>query len=398
MCSAKYKPRSYLQLIAGLVLGAGTQVAPQAIAADPIVIGVLHSEQYTYAAMMRNSYEMALEAINREGGINGRPLKLVFADDQGKREPGENAVRELVKRSAPVMLVGGYQSSNTVYTARVADKLNVPLLITTAADDRITQRKWRNVYRMNPPAGEYAKGVEDLLRQRVKPASMAIVYENSPYGTGAALRMMWFCREYDIALTKLIPYHKERTSPAYFQNLLQPLTNGTPDVIYMVSYLNDAAQLVKTLRGLNLGSLLIGGAGGFTHQKFIGMAGDAAEGVLTATLWTPQLPYPGAQDYYNAYQQKYSAIPDYHGAEAYAALFVVADVLRRAKSLRPDAIRAALNDTDVKTAFGPVVFQSYEKFERQNRLPTMVLKVVNKAFEVIWPEDIATTKLTAPAR
>jgi branched-chain amino acid transport system substrate-binding protein len=368
------------------------------MAADSIVIGVLHSERYTYATMMRNSYEMALAAINGQGGINGRPLQLVYADDQGEREPGEKAVRELVKRSAPVMLIGGYQSSNTVYTARVADKLGVPLLITTAADDRITQRKWRNVYRMNPPAGEYAKGVEDLLQQRIKPVSMAIVYENSPYGTGAALRMMWFCREYDIALSKLIPYHKERADPAYFQNLLEPLKDDTPEVIYMVSYLKDAVLLVKTMRELKLDSMLIGGAGGFTHQKFIGMAGDAADGVLTATLWTPQLPYPGAQEYYKTYQQKHSVAPDYHGAEAYAALFVVADVLKRAKSLRPEAIREALNDTNVKTTFGPVVFQSYSKFERQNRLPTMVLKVVNNAFEVIWPEDIATSGLTVPAQ
>ncbi len=392
------RQRFHLRLLAGLAFAASIQAVPQAIAADPIVIGVLHSERYTYAGMMRNSYEMALEAINKQGGINGRPLTLVFADDQGEREPGEDAVRELVKRSAPVMLVGGYQSSNTVYTARVADKLNVPLLITTAADDRITQRKWRNVYRMNPPAGEYAKGVEDLLQQRIRPASMAIVYENSPYGTGAALRMMWFCREYDIALTKLIPYHKERASTDYFQNLLEPLKADTPEVIYMVSYLTDATLLVKTLRELRIDSMLIGGAGGFTHQKFIGMAGDAADGVLTATLWTPQLPYTGAKEYYSAYQQKYSAIPDYHGAEAYAVLFVVADVLKRAKSLEPEAIRTALTDTNFETAFGPVVFQNYEKFERQNRLPTMVLKVVNNAFEVVWPEDIATSKLAVPAQ
>ncbi|MDH3671676.1 MAG: ABC transporter substrate-binding protein [Gammaproteobacteria bacterium] len=365
-------------------------------ASEPITIGVLHSETYPYAAMMRNSYQMALDTINRDGGIKGRPLNLVFADDRGKREAGENAVRQLIKQSAPVMLVGGYASSNTVYTARIADKLNVPLLITTAADDRITQRKWTNVYRMNPPAGEYAKGVEELLQKHIKPTSMAIVYENSPYGTGAALRMMWFCREYDIALSKLIPYHKERANAAYFQDILEPLRDDTPDVIYMVSYLNDAVLLVKTLRERKIDSLLIGGAGGFTHQKFISMAGDAAEGVLTATLWTQQLPYPGAQEYYNFYQKKYSVSPDYHGAEAYAALFVVADVLKRADSFRPESIRAALNETNVKTAFGPVVFQQYGKFERQNSLPTMVLQVVDEAFEVVWPEDIATSKLTVP--
>lgn len=366
---------------------------------DALVVGVLHSEQYPFAQMMINSYDMALEVINRNGGIKGRQLKLVFADDRGERQAGERAVRQLAEDSGAVMLVGGYESRNTIHTARVADELDLPFMVITAADDRITQRQWKNVYRMNPPASEYAKGVEQMLLENVKPASMAIVYENSPYGTGAALRMMWFCREYDINLNKLIPYHKERaerSGPEYLQNLLKPMQGDAPDVIYMVSYLNDAVLLVKTLRDLQIDSLLIGGAGGFTHHKFIDMAGEPAEGVLTATLWTPHMPYPGAMDYYRLYRQKHSVPPDYHGAEAYSALFVVADVLERADTLESESIHAAFSRTDIKTAFGPVAFQSYGKFERQNSLPTMVLKVVNGAFEVAWPQDIGTTISTVP--
>lgn len=378
-----------------LVIGAfgGSKVLE---AAEPITIGVLHSETYTYAEMMRNSYQLALDAINGEGGIRGRPLKLVFADDRGEREAGEEAVRSLVKKSEVVMLVGGYQSTNTIYTARVADKLNVPFLVTTAADDRITQRKWANVYRMNPPAGEYAKGVEGLLQKRIRPKSMAIVYENSPYGTGAALRMMWFCREHDIPLTKIIPYHKERAGSEYLRKLVQSLQTNQPDVIYMVSYLRDAVLLTKTLRGLAINSWLIGGAGGFTSPKFISDAGDAANGVLTATLWTRQLPYSGTAQYYELYRQRHSTAPDYHGAEAYASLFVIADALRRAASLRPEDIRSALDATEVETAFGPVHFQNYGKFQRQNSLSTMVLQVVDGSFEVVWPEETATSSLIAP--
>jgi branched-chain amino acid transport system substrate-binding protein len=373
--------------------------ARAAESSDPIVVGVLHSERYPFAQMMKNSYDMALEAINRKGGIKGRQLKLVFADDQGEKEAGERAVKRLAKDSGAVMLVGGYESRNTIYTARVADRLDLPFMVITAADDRITQRQWKNVFRMNPPASEYAKGVEQMLRDKIKPASMAIVYENSPYGTGAALRMMWFCREYDISLNKLIPYHRERAErlgPEYLQNLLKPVQVDAPDVIYMVSYLNDAVLLVKTLRDLRIDSLLIGGAGGFTHHKFTDMAGESAEGVLTATLWTPQMPYPGAMDYYSLYLQKYSAPPDYHGAEAYSALFVVADVLQRADTLGSDSIHAAFSQTKIETAFGPVMFQSYGKFERQNSLPTMVLKVEDGAFEVVWPQDVGTSTSTVP--
>lgn len=380
-------------LVIGAVAGPKTSQA-----VEPIIIGVLHSEKYTYANMMRNSYEMALEVVNAEGGIKGRPLKLIFADDQGEREVGEEAVRSLVNKSGVVMLVGGYQSSNTLYTARIADKLNVPFLVTTAADDRITQRKWANVYRMNPPAGEYAKGVEGLLQKSIRPESMAIIYENSPYGTGAALRMMWFCREHDIPLSKMIPYHKERASTEYLGKLVQSLQTEQPDVIYMVSYLKDAVLLTKTIRELGINSWLIGGAGGFTSPRFISGAGDAANGVLTATLWTQQLPYSGTAQYYARYRQRHSTAPDYHGAEAYASLFVIADALNRSASLRAEHIRAALDATEIETAFGTVRFRTYGKFQRQNSLSTMVLQVVNGSFEVVWPKEIATSSLIAPSR
>jgi branched-chain amino acid transport system substrate-binding protein len=375
----------------------GILTAPYtAAAADPIVIGGLHWEGFTYADMMRNSHEMALETINSEGGIKGRPLKLIYADDRGKRKAGEKAVRDLVKTSGAVMLVGGYGSSNTIYTAGIANDLGAPFVISTAADDRITQRQWKNIYRMNPPAKEYAKGVEELLLKKIKPASIAIVYENSPYGTGGALRMMWFCREHDIEIRKIIPYHKERESPAYYQKLLGPLREDPPDVIYMVSYLKDAVSLVRRIRELKINSLLIGGAGGFTSHKFITMAGETAENLLTATLWTPWLPYQGTKEYYEGYLKKYSTPPDYHGAEAYSVLLVAADALRRAKSLRPEDIRAALDATSMETPFGPVSFKSYGKFKRQNSLPTMVLQVTDNKFESVWPGEIATSKYKSP--
>ena len=364
---------------------------------EPVVIGVLHSETFPYALMMRNSFEMAVRAKNKEGGIKGRPLELVYADDRGEREAGEAAVKQLVQKAGAVMLVGGYASSNTIYMARVADEADRPFLITTAADDRITQRKWANVYRMNPPVDEYARGVEELLQKSIKPASMAIVYENSPFGTGGAMRMMWFCRENDIEIRKLIPYHRERAGSSYFEGLLKPLRQEPPDVIYLMSYLEDAVLLVKTIRESGINAWLIGGAGGFTHHKFITMAGDAADGLLTATLWTHQLPYDGTAEYYNLYLEKYAVPPDYHGAEAYSALSVVADVLERADSLDPENIRRALDKTDMRTPFGPVKFEAYGKFERQNSPPTMVLQVSEGAFEVVWPRHIATSDLvTAP--
>jgi len=225
---------------------------------------------------------------------------------------------------------------------------------------------------------------------------MAIVYENSPYGTSGAMRMMWFCRGNGIDLRAIEPYHKERLRADYFKRIVARLKEEPSDVIYMVSYLQDAALLVKNIRDAKIDSLLCGGAGGFTSQKFITKAGANADHLLTATLWTPQLQYPGTTEYYDQYTKKYASAPDYHGAEAYSALMVAADVLKRADSYSPASIRAALDKTDLMTPFGPVKFTSYDKFERQNSLPTQVLQIINGKFECVWPQEHATANFTAP--
>jgi branched-chain amino acid transport system substrate-binding protein len=109
------------------------------------------------------------------------------------------------------------------------------------------------------------------------------------------------------------------------------------------------------------------------------------------------LDYPGTKEYYNRYIKKYKVPPDYHGAEAYSALLVAADALKRAESFSPGAIRTALDRTDMITPFGPVKFKSYGKFERQNSLPTQVLQIINGKFECIWPQNLATSDFMVPS-
>jgi branched-chain amino acid transport system substrate-binding protein len=302
----------------------------------------------------------------------------------------------LVKDSKVIMLVGGYASTPTYAMARRANALGIPFLICTASADKITQMGWRNIYRMNPPVSEYTKGLEDFWVKNYKPKSMAIIYEDGMYGSSGARAMMEYCGDRAIDIQALIPYTAENSSSVYFRSILAPLTREPPDVIYMVSYLQDGVALVRTIRELNVKSLLCGGAGGFTLPEFINMAGDSANNLVTATLWSSQLPYPGAKGYFDRYVKMYSSAPDYHGTEAYSALFVAADALKRADSYRPKDIRAALSKTFMMTPFGPVKFYTYEDFERQNSVRTQVLQIINRKFEVIWPLDLATAKFVPP--
>ena len=397
----------WLRLSALLVFGAvgaicaqsGNAAAAAVGSEKPVAIGIplpLSGPLASFGIMMRNSFELAREAVNARGGINGRALALHYVDDQGRVDPAVRAVDDL-HQTGVAMLVGGFASDPTYAMARRAETLDMPFLVCTASADKITQAGLKNIYRLNPPISEYTQCLEAFFIKELKPRAIAIVYEDSMFGTSGAMRMMSFCTENAIEIRALIGYRSRDAAPGYFRPRLAPLLDEPPDVIYMISYLQDGIELVKAINNLNIPSQLCGGAGGFTQEDFIRRAGPSAERMLTASLWSQCSTYPGAREYFDAYTSRFGSEPDYHGAEAYSALLVAADALERASQIRADGIRAALDKTYLPTPFGPVKFYSYEKFERQNSLRTLVLQIVNGQFRCIWPLDVATAPYVAPA-
>ena len=385
-----------IRLAAGVALALPILVGLASAASVTIGIPLpLSGDLKAFGTMMKNSFEMAQTSINEAGGINGNSLEIVFADDKGEADAVKPAFDQLVA-AEPVMLVGGYASDPTYQMAQLAQKENLPFLICTASADKITQKGWKNIYRLNPPVSEYTKGLEDFLINRIKPASMAIIYENSMFGTNGALRMAEFCYDQAIEIRAQVDYDKDRITPAYFRSLLAPLTEEPPDVIYMVAYLEDALMLVNQIRDLALESLLCGGAGGFTLEEFVTRAGTSANYLVTVSLWSQHALYAGADAYYSRYVNLYGKSPDYHGAEAYSALLVASDALARTAAFTPQNIREALNRTYLITPFGPVKFSAYEDFERQNSINTLVLQIQDGKLETIWPPEFASAMFKLP--
>jgi branched-chain amino acid transport system substrate-binding protein len=179
--------------------------------------------------------------------------------------------------------------------------------------------------------------------------------------------------------------------------LLAKLMAKDPDVVFLVSYDMDAAYIVREAKEIGLDPrLFIGGTSVFTRPEFQESAGDASEHIVTPDLWACSVPYPGAMEYCNSYRAKYGRPPDYHGAQAYASIYVIADAVKRVGVLSPIALRDALTQSDTRTVFGPVKFVSHGKKARQNMPPTLLTQWINGRLETIWPRDIASARYILP--
>lgn len=367
------------------------------MAADSVKVGIvlpLTGPQAKFGEVEKLSFDLALEEINAAGGINGKKLELLIEDDTGRPDVGRSVVEKLITKDKVVMVGGGYSSSVTYAVAGVCQQNKMPFLVNTGSADKITTSGWDWIYRINPPVSHYADAVESLLVEKIKPKTVAILHENSLFGTKGAETFAKTCKKLGIKVVLKQGYEHGGID---YKPVLTQIKRLNPDIVYMVSYIMDASLLMKQSREMKLTpKMFIGGAAGFTLPEFVENAGKASDKVISATLWHQVLPFPGAMDYYNKFVKKFNRPTEYHGAEAYAAAYVIADVLKRAKSFSNTDIKKALSETDMMTVFGPVKFVDWGKMKNQNKAATYVVQWIDGKLEMVWPEAASTKKFDYP--
>jgi len=383
----------WLALVACLAFGltAGAAFAENVEFSIPLPLTGTNAK---FGEIEKRSYEMAMAEINAKGGIKGKTVVLRFEDSQGKPEISRSIAEKIIDVNKQPIVFGEYSSSSSKAVAAVAEERKTPYVVVTGASDDITQQNYKYVYRICPSNAYYAVGLMSFLETVVKPKSIAILYESSDFGTSGADEMAKSAEKVGI---KVLLKEKYEKGAVDFKPVLSAVKAANPDVIYMVSYVMDASLLMRQIKELRIDSkLFAGGAAGFAIPEFVENSKDAAEYVVTATLWSPQLPFPGTKEFAEGYKTKHGAYPSYHGAEAYATMYLIKDVLERAATWSSEDITKALAATDMTTAFGPIKFESKDGYQNQNFMETFVLQVIKGKHETIWPEKYASAKYMFP--
>jgi len=384
---------TYFALLSGFMLAsAGT--------ADTIKIGVLMpltGSNAEFGIIQKKSVVMAVDEINAAGGINEEKIEAIIADTQGKVDAGRAAIEKLITRDKVILIGGGFSSSVTWAAISIAQQKKIAFLVNSASADKITEQGWDFIFRLNQPISEhldtFASFIETVATD-IK--SAAIIHANSLTSSSDARR---FFKKSGALGLKTVTKESFETGADDFRPLLLRVKTKDPDLWYIVTDdVNDAVLLTRQSKELNLNpKLIVGGAIGFTRPEFKKSAGIASNYVAYITPWTAAVTYPGAKEYNTKFIARYNTAPTYHGAQAYAAVYVMADALKRTKARTPGNVRDALAKTDMTTIFGPVKFTAYNKKSRQNRLPTLLIQWIDGNAEIVWPQHLATKKAIYPA-
>lgn len=373
-----------------------------AFAQEAIPIGVITSLTGRYAEFgeqHRAGFNVALEELNAAGGINGQPIELVIRDDTSDVNAALSAA-ETLAQEVPLVL-GAYSSSITNPLAQFFSRQEYPFLVFTSSEDAITMPGSEWTYRLNQPASAYATVLFDIFDQLNAEgdagiSTIALIHGNGPFEASVADAAERLAEERGYELVERESYDRGVTD---FRPILNRFAGAAPDVVFMVSYAEDSVGLLRQASEVNLSpQIFAGGAAGFALPNFIEGAGPAAEYVITATTWTQDAPYEGAEDLNTRLREELGGVePSYHAAQAYAGLLAAADALSRAADLSPEAVREALDTTDIaETAYGSIRFDDYDGFQNQNPLTMLAQQVQEGAFVTVFPEDAAAAEILFP--
>lgn len=354
-------------------------------------IGVVTSQtgaQAAFGQAHKNGYAIALEEINARGGVLGKPLEIVFYDDQSKSDQAGQGVTKLVDQDHVPLILGSFSSDTTRAMLQPVMEKQVPLIMPTATADNVMETGSPWIFRLCAGATDYARSTVGFLKDNGAPKTLALVYESTNFGQSNADAMKTIAAEAGMTVVDDEPY--QHNSPDY-KALLQRVKAKNPEVVYYGSYLLDAVTLMRQSQEVDFNPKFITSAGtGFSSAEFPTDkgAGKYAEYTYSVAQWTPTAKWAGSKEFDEAFFKLTKTHPAYHATEAYVALLVAADAINRAKSAEPKAIADAIRATKLDTAFGPIQFDA----KGQNAHPVLITQVQSGQYKLIWPGDSAESK------
>ncbi|MGB5945578.1 ABC transporter substrate-binding protein [Paenisporosarcina sp.] len=299
------------------------------------VISYLTGPGAAYGEAITNGFNLALEEINEKGDVK---IELVIEDSAGKQEQALTVAQKLMSDDDIVALLGPTLSTEMNVVGPEADLNGIPILgtsTTAAGIPQIGDYVFRNSLPESlaiPAALEKAVAANDAK-------TVAILYGNDDLFTKSGYDTMK--KEAENMGLDILTIETFQKGQSDYNAQLTKIKDLKPDLILASALYNEGAVIMDQARKMGIDVPFVGG-NGFNSPQVIEIAGDASEGLIVATPWFGEKDEPKVQEFVKKYEEKYSSKPDQFAAQAYDALYIMAEGLKNAGEADRDALRDSL--------------------------------------------------------
>jgi len=310
-----------------LAVLAGVYVATRSTA-SAVKIGAvfpLTGDVASYGHAAQRGIELGVTEINEAGGVGGRPIEIVYEDDQNQPATAINAMRKLVSVDGVQVILGSAASSVTLALCPVAQENNVVLMTPISSSPELTTECGNYFFRVCPSDVTQARLMADWLHDESY-TSGALLYVNNSWGQG--LR-----EEFQSAFTAhggtIVAQEACNEGDRDIRTQIAKLKEVDPDVVYAITYGREGGAFLRQAQELGL-SAPIFGADVWGSPELRETAGDAAKGVriiVPATFSGPHY-----EDFVRRFRKRNGEDPDVYAAYAFDMIHIIASALERVEA------------------------------------------------------------------
>lgn len=324
---------------------------------DEIKIGAnveMTGNQANYGKAGLDGLKLAIKEANDAGGINGKKITLVEADNKSESAESVNAATKLISDDGVKVIVGPAVTANVIAESQVATDNQVPVIAFAATNPDVTVENgtvkpfiFRSCF-IDPQQGT----VMAQFATKELNAKTAVLYTDSSSDYSKSLSKV-FKETFESAGGQVVMEESFLAKDQDFKAALTKIKAANADVIFVPAYYEEVGKIVKQARELGITAVMLG-TDGWDDPKVADIAGaEALNNTYFSTHYFSE--DPDAKAFIDSFTKEYGHAPNVFAALGYDAGKLLVDALTRAGSDDPEAIRKAIEDTkDLQVATAKV--------------------------------------------
>ena len=317
---------------------------------DTVKLGLnyeLSGNVSTYGTSLVEGIEFAVKEINANGGVLGKQIELVKADNKSSGEEAANVSSRLATRDKVVAILGPATSGNVKSALPAAEENKVPLISASSTADDVTLNAEGGVrqYVFKTCFSDSFQGVTmaNFAAKELGLLKAAVLRDNtSDYSQGLTDA---FSETYTALGGEILKEEAYQAKETDFKSLLTNIKAADPDVLFVPGYYEEVGLIIKQARELGLDVPVLG-ADGFDSPKLVEIAGaENLNGTYYSNHYSSGDTSPEVVTFKTAFNKEFSKDPDAFNALGYDMAYMVADALERAGEADREKLTAALAST-----------------------------------------------------
>jgi branched-chain amino acid transport system substrate-binding protein len=295
----------------------------------------------------RDGAAIAIDEINKSGGILGRKIETEHLDTQSNPGVSRAQIQKVLDRD-PYVVLGPIYSGSVKVNMALTQQAEVPQIVGAEAAE-ITQQGNPWVFRTAFGQQFSMPKIANYLHDRLKVKSVAVVWVNNDFGKGGHDS---FVKEMKARSIDVVADISTEQGQVDFGSDVIKLKNIKVDAVFVYSNEEESARFLIEAKRQGLTTPLLGETT-LLNQKVVELAGAAANGVRGHVGLSAEAPIPAIQEFAKKFSERYKYWPDHNGIKGYTAVYLVKYVTEKIGKFDRKAFGAAMKGLTLTPATAP---------------------------------------------